>query len=195
MDDRELMWREIERTGIVRDPWIDLRASRYRLPDGAVRGPFYTYSRRDYAVVVPRDADGNIVCVRQFRQGIGRVTTEFPAGGIEWSGSGRSASEALAAARRELLEETGYVSDCWRRLLVLPANATIADNYAYVFAAEDCRRTDDQRLDETEFLRVELLRPAALEALILEGGFQQAVHVMAWLLAQRHAESGAGDKT
>lgn len=187
--DRELLeWEEIRRDHVVQDKWIDFRRSVYRFPDGSVHEPFYTYSRRDYVVVAARDTEGKLICVRQFRQGIKQITTEFPAGGIERTdgkeyGSGDvSAEDALSAARRELLEETGYESDEWTHLLKIPSNAAIADNYAYIFAAENCRKVSEQELDETEFLKVELISPAALDEMIRRGEFQQAMHVLAWEL-------------
>ncbi len=83
-DTREnLAWEEISTEHIVQDEWIDFRRSDYRFPDGKVFGPFYSYSRRDYCIIVASDEEGNYLCVRQFRQGIRQVTTEFPAGGIE----------------------------------------------------------------------------------------------------------------
>ena len=42
-----------------------------------------------------------------------------------------------------------------------------------------------QHLDDTEFLKVELRTPQEIEEMIRAGRFQQAVHVMAWLLVQR----------
>ena len=148
-DTREnLAWEEISTEHIVQDEWIDFRRSDYRFPDGKVFGPFYSYSRRDYCIIVASDEEGNYLCVRQFRQGIRQVTTEFPAGGIERKdgrqyGTGHGpevAEDALEAARRELLEETGYESDEWRFLCAIPSNATIEDNYAYIFMAENCRK-------------------------------------------------------
>ena len=151
-DDKELEWEEIETEHIIRDEWIDFRKSSYRYPDGRVFSPFYTYSRRDYTVIVASDEEGDYICVRQFRQGIKEVTTEFPAGGIERTDGkeygGRDAAEAaLECAKRELLEETGYVSSDWKHLITIPANATIADNYAYIFMAGKCRKTGEQQLD------------------------------------------------
>ena len=186
-----LAWEEVSTEHLVQDEWIDFRRSAYRLPDGSVFEPFYTYSRRDYVVIVASDTDGNYLCVRQFRQGIREVTTEFPAGGIERKdgreyGSGDCCAEnALAAAKRELLEETGYESDEWSHLLTVPSNATVADNYAHLFAARNCRRVTGQSLDETEFLNVRKYTAQEIEELIAKGGFQQAVHVMAWLLSLR----------
>lgn len=228
--EENLAWEEIRTEHIVQDEWIDFRRSAYRFPDGSVFEPYYSYSRRDYVVIVASDEDGNYLCVRQFRQGIREVTTEFPAGGIERADgreyrqaeSGKTSSDmqryslaedektsadkqeccttesgtssadgqanaedALDAARRELLEETGYVSDDWQYLLTVPSNATIADNYAHIFSATGCRKAREQSLDETEFLNVRKYSAAEIEEMIAGGGFQQAVHIMAWLLAQR----------
>lgn len=192
-DEENLAWEEISTEHIVRDEWIDFRRSAYRFPDGSVFEPYYSYSRRDYVVVVATDEEGNYLCVRQFRQGIKEVTTEFPAGGIERTDGreygtergGAGAEDSLEAAKRELLEETGYESEQWRHLLTVPSNATIADNYAYIFAAENCRKSGGQKLDETEFLNVRKYTRAQIEEMISRGKFQQAVHIMAWLLAQR----------
>lgn len=192
-DSEALAWKEVRTEHIVQDEWIDFRRSAYRLPDGKVFEPFYSYSRRDYVVIVASDEEGDYLCVRQFRQGIREVTTEFPAGGIERKdgreyGAGRDASaaeDALAAAKRELLEETGYVSDDWKYLISVPSNATIADNYAHVFEARNCRKSGGQDLDETEFLNVRKYSAASLEELIRRGEFQQAIHIMGWLLTQR----------
>ena len=130
-----LAWEELRTEHIIQDQWIDFRKSVYRYPDGRVFEPFYSYSRRDYAVIVASDTEGRYLCVRQFRHGIREVTTEFPAGGIErkdgkeyGASQDLSAEDALEAAKRELLEETGYESDEWRHLLTIPSNATVSDN-------------------------------------------------------------------
>lgn len=192
----DLVWEEISTEHIVQDEWIDFRRSAYRFPDGKVFAPFYTYSRRDYVVIAASDTDGNYICVRQFRQGIKEITTEFPAGGIErkdgreYGSAGLAAENALAAAKRELLEETGYASDEWYHLLTVPSNATVADNYAFLFAAENCRKVSGQSLDEMEFLNVRKFRAEEIEEMIVEGRFQQAVHITAWLLERRRTQKG-----
>jgi ADP-ribose pyrophosphatase len=191
--DKDLMWEEISTEHLVQDEWIDFRKSSFRFPDGNVFEPYYTYSRRDYVVIVASDEDGKFICVKQFRQGIREVTTEFVAGGIEredgkqyGSRENASSEDALEAAKRELSEESGYVSDEWSHLITIPSNATIADNYAYIYVAKNCRKVSGQSLDEMEFLNVELYSAEEIEKMIAEGNFKQAMHVMAWLLAQRN---------
>lgn len=188
-----LEWTEVSCEHVITDEWIDFRRSAYRFPDGSVFEPFYSYSRKDYTVIVPVDEKGRLICVRQYRQGIERVTVEFPAGGIErrdgkeyraGAVKAEDAEDALEAAKRELLEETGYVSGDWEMLIRIPSNATMADNYANVFLARGCRRRGGQDLDDTEFLEAGLYEEAQIEAMIKDGSFAQAVHVMAWLMAK-----------
>lgn len=184
-----LAWEEVSCEHLIQDEWMDLRKSAYRFPDGNIFAPYYSYSRRDYVVVVASDCNGNYICVRQFRHGIKEVTTEFPAGGIDR----RDAKEydiskelAFLAAKRELLEETGYESDEWEHLLTIPSDATICDNYGYLYRAKNCRKVSGQELDETEFVEVITLSFDQIEDLIRKGKFQQAMHITAWLLAQRN---------
>ena len=200
MDEREkLAWEPVKTEHIVQDRWIDFRKTEFRMPDGSLLGPFYNYSRRSYVVIIASDEAGRFLCVRQYRQGIGRVTTEFPAGGIEPGGGsgqdvapdfitqpdeGADEEEALEAAVRELREETGYVSDCWSHVITAPSDATISDNYAHIFRAKNCRKAGGQELDDSEYLHVELKSPEQIDGLIRDGGFQQIVHMLGWMLVK-----------
>lgn len=187
-----LEWEEIKTEHLIKNKWIDFRSSRYRFPDGSEFEPYYSYSRRDYVVIVPFDEDGNLICVRQYRHGLREVTTEFPAGGIERTDGKEyggdkdiNAEDALDAARRELREETGYESSEWTHLLTVPSNATISDNYGHLYVARNCRKVSGQDLDDTEYVEVVKHSKDDIEKLIREGKFQQAVHIAAWLLAVR----------
>ena len=189
--DDELIWEEVSTKHLIRNEWIDFRESRYRFPDGSEFEPYYSYSRRDYVVIVPFDRDGNLICVKQYRQGIKEVTTEFPAGGIERNDGKEYGSkepglseEAVKAAVRELREETGYEAEKMEHLITVPSNATISDNYAHVFVARGCTKVASQELDDTEYLNVHKISPEEIEDLIKNGKFQQAVHVMAWYMCK-----------
>ena len=194
--DKNLEWEEVSCEHIIKDEYIDFRRQAFKLPNGEIFEPYYSYSRRDYVVIVATDEDGNYICVKQYRQGIRKVTTEFCAGGIERN-DGREYGECrdrtketdkiseipLEAAKRELKEETGYESDEWKHLLSIPSNATISDNYAHIFMAKNCRRVTGQDLDDTEFLNVETIGRKELDEMIKKGEFEQAVHILALLLS------------
>ena len=165
--------------------------SAYRSWDNKVHGPYYTLKLNSYVVIVATDVNGNYICVRQFRPGIQRITTEFPAGGIiSGSPNGLYAPEVLLDnAKRELREETGYASDRWTHLMTVPANAALTDNYAHIFMAEDCTPKLEQQLDESEYLKVRLYSPDELLQLIHDGGFQHTVHIMAYYLERERKEA------
>ena len=189
--DDELKWEEVSVKHLIQNKWIDLRQSRYRFPDGTEFEPYYSYSRRDYVVIVPFDEKGDLICVKQYRHGLKEVTTEFPAGGIERNdGKEYGAKEpgltedAVKAAVRELSEETGYEAGKMEHLITVPSNATVSDNYAHIFVARDCKKVTSQDLDDTEFLNVLTISPGELEDLIKSGKFQQAVHIMAWYMCK-----------
>lgn len=180
MSEERLKWKLLKSEHIVHDQWIDFRRETYEFPDGSSFGPYYNYSRKSYAVVIAQTAEGKYLCVRQYRHGIKEITTEFPAGGIE--AESVTPELALHAAKRELQEETGYASDHWTYLINIPNDATLGDNYAYVFYAGECYPVSEQKLDDTEFVERIQLSAEEIENLIAKGRFQQAIHVMAWYL-------------
>ena len=160
---------------------VDFRKESFILPDGNEFSPFYNYSRRNFVVIIARTKEGKYITVRQFRHGLKSVTTEFCAGGIE----GDEKDSALLAAKRELQEETGYVSDHWKHIYTIPSNPTIADNYAYLYYADDCEKVSNQQLDSTEFLEVKEYTEDEINDLIKNNEFVQPIHLMGWLMVKK----------
>lgn len=194
--EKKLYWELINEEHIIQDQWIDFRRNEYKLPDGQTIKPVYNYSKHSFSLVVATDRSGNFICVRQYRHGIDEITTEFPAGGIEYAKEEDAASEpcitkeniiasedeAFEAAKRELREETGYTSDNWTHLLTIPANATISNSNVHIYCATNCTLSASQELDDTEFLNVVLLNETELLSAISGGDFKQALHVLAYYL-------------
>jgi ADP-ribose pyrophosphatase len=121
------------------------------------------------AAITPED---KIVIVRQFRFGTGRTTAEFPAGLVE-------ADEApLAAAQRELREETGYTTDDWVALGSVDANAAFLNNQCHLFLARNAAKTAETQLDPSEDILVEEISLNELKTEIESGRFSNALSLL-----------------
>ncbi len=98
----------------------------------------------DWVNVVAVTPERKVVVVRQFRFGIGKITTEVPAGLVD-------AGEAhKQAALRELVEETGYTTDNWRYLGMAEGNPAFLNNLCHQWLALDAVKTHHPALDDGE---------------------------------------------
>src|ERR671913_2018231 len=95
-------WERLSSEKLVETPYFALRSDQLRLPDGAVKDPYYVIERPDAAITFPLTAEGEVVLVRQYRPPLGMMELGLPAGLVE------DGERPEAAARRELSEETGY---------------------------------------------------------------------------------------
>lgn len=102
----------------------------------------------DWVNVVALTPESRVVMVRQFRFGIGKITTEIPGGIVD---PGETSGEA---ARRELLEETGYTSQRWVYLGAVEANPAIQNNLCHHWLAKDAVKNGEMALGEGEDIAV-----------------------------------------
>jgi ADP-ribose pyrophosphatase len=130
---------------------------------GRSRGDAFVLSSREWCNVVAVTADDQVVLVWQYRFGSDALSLEIPGGVVD------PGESPLEAARRELLEETGYAADAVEPLLVLAANPAIQDNRCHTFLARGARRTTPTKFDAQEELETVLV-PAARIADLLDGG-------------------------
>jgi ADP-ribose pyrophosphatase len=115
---------------------------------------------RGSVVVLPRLADGRIVLVRQYRYAARQSLWELVAGGLE------ERETVLAAARRELLEETGYRSRRVRCLLSFyPSPGCLTERMHLVEACDltqaQAQPEDDERIEVGRFRESQLKRMIA----------------------------------
>lgn len=170
-------WTVKRRQYLLKRPWITLREDHVVLPHGAEMEEFHVVEYPDWAATVCLNQNEDLVFVEQYRHGIERSSLELPAGVIEPNES------PLEAARRELLEETGYVSDHWSSLGACSTDPSNHSNYAHLFVCTDAVRIQDPDYDDEELLATRIIRKTDVSALIRDRSIVHGIHLTALMFA------------
>lgn len=162
-------WKILESRYLIRRPWLTARVDKVELPNGMVHPEYYVLEYPTWVNIIAVTTDGRFVMVEQYRHGLGDVFTELVAGVAEKD------EEPLQAARRELLEETGFGGGEWQLYTVLSANPGSMNNLTYTFLATGVEKISAQHLDETEDIAVRLLTTDEVKAMLLSDEMKQSL--------------------
>ncbi len=138
--------KSIEEKRVFSGVLLNLNKDIVELNDGSTSTREYVKTV-DASCCVAIDKDKNIILVKQFRYAHKKELIEIPAGKIDFG------ETPIEAAKRELLEETGFGSDEWEKIgSFYPA--TYSTQKLYIFLARNVVKKQDLNLDEGEFLSV-----------------------------------------
>ena len=162
-------WTVLSSEYLIRRPWLTARRDVARLPDGRINNEYYVLEYPDWVNVIAITKDGQVVLERQYRHGLGKTCYELPCGVIE------AGETPLEAAKRELLEETGYAGGQWRPWMTLSPNPATSNNLAPSFLAIGVEKVSGQHLDATEDIEVSLHSPDYVRELLENNQILQAL--------------------
>jgi ADP-ribose pyrophosphatase len=169
-------WLHLETRMLATTPVFNLHAHRRASQQSGREAEFYVLDASDWVNVVATTPDDKIVLVEQYRHGVERATLEIPGGMVD---PGDTSPEE--AARRELLEETGFAADRWRLIGAVDPNPAIQSNRCYTFLAEGATRVAEPSPDGLEEIRVVLERASDVPVLLREGRIEHALVVAAFM--------------
>lgn len=198
---------EPERRGFVRgndDPRDAALAERPLTEETAWTGRIFSVSRLHVQMPDGREAvrdvvrhpgavaivaltdDGHICLVRQYRTALDRVTVEIPAGKLE------PGEDPLAAAHRELEEETGFTADKMAYLTSIASSDGFTDEVIHLYMATGLTFTSSNP-DDDEFINVDLVELTELVDAVLDGRVEDAKTVVGALACDAVARRLAPD--
>jgi 8-oxo-dGTP pyrophosphatase MutT (NUDIX family) len=147
-----LKWKEESRSVVYTCPIFKVEERYCRSPDKDLK-TFVCIDTSDWAIVIPQleTSDGTkFVMVRQWRHGAREMSVEFPGGVFE------KGENPLEAAKRELLEETGYGARRIEKLGEYNPNPAIMSNRVHFYVAWELQPPIEQNLDDDEYVKVEV---------------------------------------
>jgi len=179
-------WRTlVRRTLLSRPPWMEVGEEKVQLPDGREVEGFLWIRTRDFVAMVAVTERDEVILVRSYKHGTRTVSLAVPAGYIE------DGEDALAAAKRELQEETGYASEDWASLgrYVIDGNYGVATEH--IFLARVARKVSEPASGDLEDMEVVAVPLADISEYIRRGEIVQLSSAAALAIADQMLRSRA----
>jgi ADP-ribose pyrophosphatase len=149
---------------------------------------FFLMESRDWCNIIPVTREGKVVLVRQYRIGISQHTLEIPGGVTD-----PEDSDPLAAAIREMTEETGFAPAPGARSEELGwtfPNPAILNNRQHTFVVGPVERASAQNLDDGEMIEVVETSLDEIPRLIEQGQIRHALTLTALFFLMIRARDG-----
>lgn len=153
--------------------WLTVERHVVELPDGRVIEDWPWVVTPDFANIAAFTPAGQLVCFRQVKYAV-EGESLAPAGGYIEPGE-----DPLAAAQRELLEETGYAASDWVLLGSYPVDANRGAGTGYFYLARGAVQVAERDADDLEEQELLLLEHAEVEEALRQGQFK----VLPWAAA------------
>jgi ADP-ribose pyrophosphatase len=169
-------WKKLTSRELFCNPWWTYRMDTVELPGGR-EGEYHYVHTGGSVMLVPLRPDGRIVLVHQFRYLDGRLSLEFPAGGV------REGEDPGSIAHKELVEETGCDGSIEHIGFFNPCNG-IVDEITNVYLARDLVPSTQYRKDDTEEFEILALSAGEIDAAIRSNKIYDGMTMAAWGLAR-----------
>lgn len=162
-----MQWKILNSEYLLITRWLTVRKDHVKMPSGAEMDDYYVLEYPDWINVIAITEDGMFVIERQYRHGTQSVDYELCAGTIE------KGEAPIDAAKRELLEETGYEGGEWTLYCESYPNPAAMTTTNYSFLAKGVKYSGERHLEKTEDISIHLMTFDEVKELVMNGGIKQ----------------------
>lgn len=173
-------WKTLESKYIIQRPWATLRVDKMQLPNGVIKDEYYVLEYPTWVNMIAITEQNTVLFVKQYRHGAQHIFVELPAGVVE------EGEDPEVAARRELLEETGYAFKDLQYICKLYANPATSGNFTYTYLLTGGVKVQEQELDNSEDIEVVELTIEETKDLLFQNKIGQALHTSALFYTFKH---------
>lgn len=163
-------WTVLDSKYIIQRPWATLRVDKLEMPNGNIKEEYYVLEYPTWVNMVGITEDNQILFVKQYRHGSGQIMVELPAGVVE------EGEDPVVAAKRELLEETGYEFNDISYVCELYANPATSGNLTYTYVLTGGKKVQEQELDDSEDIEVVAMSIEEAKQFLFDNKIGQALH-------------------
>jgi ADP-ribose pyrophosphatase len=167
-------WKTLTSDHVYKTPIFDVHRRRSNHPHRGDRD-FFILEAPNWVNIIPVTAAGEVVMIRQWRHGISEFTLEVPGGMVD-----PDDLTPMHAARREMIEETGYDADHIVELGKVHPNPAFQGNICFSFLAENLREIGQPESLGAEETEVALVPMADIPGLISSAGIMHALTIAAF---------------
>jgi ADP-ribose pyrophosphatase len=171
-------WKHISSEYLLKEKWFNFRRDRVQKGNGQEMFPYYIWEFSNWAAVFPITTDGKVILVKQYRYAAGQWSIELPGGIMD-----PHETDPTVAAKRELLEETGYSCGNITQVTAFSPNPSNQNNFMYGFVATGCTLTHAQKFDENEEIQVIVSSVEEVKTMLREQKILQSLHITCILYA------------
>ena len=169
-----MSWKKLSSRVVYDNDWMEVREDHVINPGGGENQYGHVHFKNRAVAIVALDESDNTWLVGQQRYTLDEYSWELPMGGAPLD------EEPLAAARRELLEETGLSARDWQEVMRLHTSNSITDEVGFVYVATDLSM-GAPNTEETEELEVRKVPLQAAVQMVLDGEITDAISAAALL--------------
>lgn len=153
---------------------FNIKKNRCLSPRTGKEHDFYVFDSSSWVNIIPITEEDKIVMVRQYRHGCNCILLEVPGGLVD-----KEDKDPAETAKRELLEETGYISEDITHISTVHPQPAFINNQGMTFVAKRARKISLQKLDDAEDIEVVLMEQGKIEEMLLNGDLRHGQTVMA----------------